>query len=209
MSLNCSVSFCELSAKKKGLCMRHYKQMRRCGKILLRTIRDPNEIIIEGELCRMKLYNIKGDVVGITLIDKDDLDKVKGIKWCLSGGYIIRGGGKKALSLHRHILGADEHGTDIDHINHYGLDNRKINLRLATRSQNNQNQKLRNCNTSGYKGVSWDKERKKWQCRIGLNEKTIHLGRFKDKIVAAITYNEAAEKYFGEFARKNEVILSL
>jgi hypothetical protein len=64
-------------------------------------------------------------------------------------------------------------------------------------------------NTSGFKGVIWHKQSKKWYARITLNYKRIDLGLFKDKIQAAIAYNEAAIKYHGEFARLNKIQLGI
>ena len=84
----------------------------------------------------------------------------------------------------------------LDHINGDRSDNRLCNLREATYSQNAQNRKLANNNTSGYKGVSFKSN--KWVA--GIN-----LGAFNTKEEAALAYNEAATKLFGEYAKLNEV----
>lgn len=91
-------------------------------------------------------------------------------------------------------------GELVDHINGNGLDNRRENLRLATTSQNNQNSRLPRTNTSGYKGVYWEKKRAKWHAQITINNICIFLGRFEDKEIAYQAYCEAAIKYHGEFA---------
>jgi len=75
----------------------------------------------------------------------------------------------------------------IDHINGIKHDNRFINLRECTRQQNNLNVSLKSNNTSGYKGVSWNKRAKKWKATGYLNKKCIHLGFFKK---AEDAYNE-------------------
>jgi len=93
----------------------------------------------------------------------------------------------------------------IDHINHNTLDNRKENLRIVTGSQNGMNQKLHKNNTSGYKGVHWFIYSKRWMAYIRLNSRKIHLGYFNSKIEAAYAYNYAALKYFGKFAKLNNI----
>lgn len=68
----------------------------------------------------------------------------------------------------------------IDHINGDRTDNRIVNLRDVTRSENQRNQKLDVDNTSGTCGVCWHKQRQKWQARIKINGRSIHLGLFDD-----------------------------
>lgn len=89
----------------------------------------------------------------------------------------------------------------LDHINGFPLDNRISNLREATHAQNMRNKKKNKANTSGHKGVSFDKERKKWSAYITYCGKHIYLGRFETKELASDYYIRAAEKYFGQFAR--------
>ncbi len=92
----------------------------------------------------------------------------------------------------------------VDHINCDGLDNRRANLRLATRQQNKCNSRPRaRRGTSRYKGVWWDKERRKWRAAVGYNGKTKHLGAFDNDIEAAKARDVAAKKYHGQFAWLN------
>lgn len=93
----------------------------------------------------------------------------------------------------------------IDHINRDSLDNRRQNFRLSTNSQNLANRGPQANNTSGYKGVTWDRSHCRWAAQIKVNMKHISLGRFKDIREAAKAYNDAAKKYFGEFAYLNPV----
>lgn len=90
-----------------------------------------------------------------------------------------------------------------DHVNHDGLDNRKQNLRNCTTLQNSRNQRSRKYTTSKYKGVCFNKNRKKWNVKIQIDGSSKHLGYFTDEIDAARAYDEAAKKYYGEFACLN------
>ena len=85
--------------------------------------------------------------------------------------------------------------TDVDHKNRDRADNRKHNLRLATRSENNQNAGMSSRNSSGRKGVCWDKSRQLWTVHISVNHKQIHLGRHADLDVAAAAYQSAKAIY--------------
>ena len=96
---------------------------------------------------------------------------------------------------------------DVDHIqqadgSHY--QDRLINLRICSRSENNWNRKLSLNNTSGYKGVSWHKLMGKWRAKILLRGKSQHLGYFQTPEAAAKAYDAAAIYHFGEFALTNE-----
>jgi hypothetical protein len=109
------------------------------------------------------------------------------------------GGPQDTVYMHQVIAGA----RLVDHINSDGLDNRRVNLRPATNRQNQQNTRRRSDNTSGYKGVHWHALRGRWRAEITTDSRRIHLGLFDDPIQAARAYDEAANRYFGEFARVN------
>jgi hypothetical protein len=94
------------------------------------------------------------------------------------------------------------HGYEIDHLNSDGLDNRKCNLRLATRAQNACNARARRNSLSGYKGVTWNKRAAKWRAAIWLNGKERHLGFFVEPEVAHAAYCEASQRLHGEFGRE-------
>ena len=102
-------------------------------------------------------------------------------------------------------MGKPQKGMVVDHINRIGLDNRKENLRIATRSQNQQNRRSRRNTSSQYKGVSWTKRDKRWQAKIGHKRKVICLGDFTCEHQAALAYNEKATELWGEYALLNEV----
>ena len=88
---------------------------------------------------------------------------------------------------------------------HKTLDNRRSNLRLCTRAQNQANKLKKPGCSSTFKGVSWNKAAKKWQASIRVSQKLIALGLFNDEVLAARSYNVAAVEHFGEFALLNEI----
>jgi hypothetical protein len=101
--------------------------------------------------------------------------------------------------MHRFIMG-DPIGIEVDHKKHGDtLNNRRSNLRLATKSQNGCNRGKQRNNTSGHKGVCWDSAKGKWRAEIKAGGKKFHLGRFRDKAEAAEAYKNAATKLHGEF----------
>ena len=88
---------------------------------------------------------------------------------------------------------------EIDHINNNTLDNRFVNLREADHQQNGYNKKLQANNTSGVKGVYWDKSRCKWMARLNINGRMVNLGRFANIEDAVKKIMEEREKHHGEF----------
>jgi hypothetical protein len=107
----------------------------------------------------------------------------------------------KLYIMHRAIINPPD-DMIVDHINGNGLDNRKSNLRIASKEQNALNRGNNKNNTSGRKGVEFDNRNNKWRASIRYKNKLIHLGSYS-LIEDAIHERERAEKlYFGEFARK-------
>jgi hypothetical protein len=145
------------------------------------------------------------------IVDPEDFERSNKHKWCAVKStntfYANRNKrvGKKyiTIGMHREVIHPPGH-LFVDHINHNGLDNRKANLRPATCSQNNYNRiHFGKSQSSKYKGVRWNKQRKKWIVLIKYNCKRKFLGYFKDEIHAAKAYDEAAKKYHKEFASLN------
>jgi HNH endonuclease/AP2 domain len=119
-------------------------------------------------------------------------------------------GYKHGQLLGRHItahraLWCLHHGRDtlkhIDHINGERTDNRLCNLREATNAQNGMNQKLSTKNTSGYKGVSWSSEKRKWLAQVIADGKHYNLGYYAQIEDAALAYAKGAKLHQGEFHR--------
>ena len=92
-------------------------------------------------------------------------------------------------------------GKVADHINNNAIDNSLKNIREATISENCRNSKLRKNNTSGIKGISWDKKRKKWEVKLYVNYKKIHIGYFLSLEDAKEAISQARKKFHGEFGR--------
>lgn len=152
----------------------------------------------------------------IAIIDDEDFDRVSRFKWYYRGRYgdraneqgyalrTVREPGKKqtTISLQRFVMNKPE-GFEVDHINGDRLDNRKSNLRLATKSENSHNSQKRKNNTSGFKGVHFKKETGKFGATIHTEGKQKYLGYFETAIEAAKVYDEAARHLYGEFARLN------
>lgn len=143
-------------------------------------------------------YEFKNDyVIGYTnkgkqfIFDKDDYDKIKNYCWQISKGYVVTRDKGKYISFHVFIMGKKD-GFVIDHINQKKNDNRKSNLRYATKSQNGINTKKK------IKGVY--KGKKRWYARITVNKEIIELGSYKTKEEAMIARQQAEIKYFGEFS---------
>jgi len=91
--------------------------------------------------------------------------------------------------------------SDIDHIDGNPSNNAFSNLRLATRSQNNMNQKTQRTSKSGLKGSWWCNKDRRWYGRITLNGRGYHLGSYDCPAAAHFAYQIAANKMFGEYSR--------
>jgi hypothetical protein len=145
----------------------------------------------------------------IAIVDEDDYNSLSQFEWKLgSGGYARRwecsNGKVKTILMHREVNKTPK-GFDTDHINGNRLDNRKCNLRTATRSQNIMNQGSNKGTTSKFKGVSWKSANKKWVAQIVKNGKSMYLGLYKSEEDAARAYNEAALKHHGQYAWLNQL----
>jgi hypothetical protein len=92
----------------------------------------------------------------------------------------------------------------VDHINNNRLDNDINNLRWVTLSENSHNAKLSTLNTSGVKGVYWNKENNKWHAQIRLNCKKYHIGYYEEKEEAIKARREKAKELFGEYMNECE-----
>ena len=137
---------------------------------------------------------------GITLVDDEDYLFLSLLTVSESYDGYATVHGSDRVRIHRIIMEAPK-GSHVDHINGDKLDNRKSNLRICTAQQNGANSRIGKNNTSGYKGVTWNKRRKLWQAQIMVARKNINLGVFSDPKEAHAAYVSAANDNFGEFAR--------
>ena len=136
-------------------------------------------------------------------VDDEDFEWLSQWKWYFDHGYAARKNrGEKKIYLHRLILQFPD-GRSTDHADGDRLNNCRENLRDCSQHENSGNSNLHKDSSSGYKGVSFDKRRKKWEAYITDNYKKKHIGFFDFPEIAARAYDEAAIKYFGEFARLN------
>lgn len=154
-------------------------------------------------------------------VDDEDYDFLMQWHWRYENtGYASRnkylGGGSKnpkstGIRMHRLIMKVTDPLIQVDHIDGDRLNNQKINLRIANNQQNSFNsKKTTSKTTSEYKGVCLFAKMKnpKWRATIMFNRRSIHIGLFESEIDAAIAYNEAAKKYFGDYALLNVILES-
>lgn len=150
-----------------------------------------------------KIPLTQGQFAIVSPADYDMLSKIKwqAIKKRVDGPYYAK---SSKGYMHRMVLDMSGYETfQVDHKNGNCLDNRRDNLRICTNAENARNRHAVNT-ASGEKGVTWDWRTKSWKAQIMLNYKNIHLGRFVQKEHAAAAYQEAAKRFFGQFASLNK-----
>ena len=145
----------------------------------------------------------------VTFVNDEDYLKLSEHRWYAhkigNTYYAIRNSPRDPLThqhykilMHVVILDTPK-GMDTDHINGNGLDNRRENLRIATRRENMQNQKNRHRRkTSKYPGVWWSKQRNKWRACIEVNNKQYYLGIYSSEEKAARVYRMACDWQLAE-----------
>lgn len=200
----CKIQNCDRNRYSKGLCLNHYERLRKFGDPTRRTQNDRNEIhVSKNSVCTMNLYNKNQKVVATTIFNDVYLPIIQFRKWCLIWtnyvGSTING---KQITLQELILPPPE-GMAVDHKDRNPLNNLRENLRICTKTQNQQNSTLQINNTSGYVGVMFNKNSLLWRAYIYCNKENIHLGYFTTALEAALVRDKKARELHGEFATLN------
>lgn len=202
MARLCTIEGCGFPHYGLGFCNRHRLRLVRYGDPLGSAPKPiVRALIIKDDYALVPLT--QGMFATIDLID---VERVGQLNWHAVADnrtfYALSG---EKVGLHNFIAGHKD-GHIVDHEDGDGLNNRRSNLRHATHAQNQFNKCINKNNTSGFKGVSYAAHApgvKKWRAAITCNRQYISLGYHLTPELAAAAYDGAAERLFGEFARKN------
>lgn len=142
----------------------------------------------------------------VAIVDDADHEQLIGTNWFASAGhqtyYAVCAGGRELM--HRFLMKPGKN-EEVDHINGNGLDNRRENLRVCSKSQQRCNQGKRrekNGASSRFKGVCYDKSRGQWAFSVRFKGAIVR-GRRDSEIAAALCYDHHARQMHGPFARLN------
>lgn len=193
----CAVHGCQREPKKRGYCETHYAQITRYGKIKhIRT--DPNEVEIIGGVAYITIYDKHHDPISSrVLVDAESLSIIGSRRIVVSENkgllrvFISDKESKKNIKLSRLIMNAPEE-MDVDHINRNPLDNRKCNLRVCDRTQNNANRNKR--------GYSIHSQNKTYSVEIQKYGKRTRVHGIKTEEEAKDVREKLEKKIFGEYA---------
>lgn len=188
-----------------------------CGCLQLEKVSETGKKTgpINGKLNKKyNTYDLTGEYgIGYTLkgepfyFDLEDYDKIKDICWYMdTSGYVVNKTDSKITAFHRLVMGLDESDKElqVDHIFHKTNDNRKSQLRIVSPSQNGMNKGKLTNNTSGIRGVWFNKRTNKWCAEIQFHNQKIYLGEYLALEEAAKVRKIAEEKYFKEYNYKGD-----
>ena len=137
------------------------------------------------------------------LIDKDDYELISKYSWTKNGDYFVAYDKnlKKNIYLHRLVMNVHEDRVNrnqnvIHHVNHDTNDNRKNNLKQISHKENLRLRNKNKNNTSGYQGVSYNRQKSRWQALITKDNRLIMLGMFKTIEEAVQTRKQAEQLYW-------------
>lgn len=187
----CSVPGCDKPHYGNGFCRRHNRLNTLYGDPL-KSKYPPNRHVVIGDCGQVTVTRLDGEIVA-GLYDLADAALVQRYTWHVGPrGYLSSTTGTRlkgpriSTVMHRLVLGVVDPNVVVDHINGDRLDNRRGNLRSGDSRSNNLNRaEMNRLGTSLYRGVSWDKARKRWAAHVGLDYKLHHLGRFATEAEAA------------------------
>ncbi len=178
----------------------HLKNAMRSGKLTGRINGKRNK--------KFNSYDLSGEYgVGFTskneefYFDLEDYGKIKNYCWHINNdGYVANKTEEGCTLMHRLVMGLSKGDRrEVDHIYHKTNDNRKDQLRIVCSSENKMNQGIPSNNTSGYRGVYYDKQYDRWSAEIVAYNHKFRLGYFTNKADAVKARKQAEEKYFGEY----------
>lgn len=174
--------------------------------IYLNNLQPKNNIILHNEgYAEVVLCDKFNNEVARAIIDIEDTDKIKEFSWCLDDyGYAHSSNPTKRL--HQLLINYDTNINIVDHIDKNKLNNRKSNLRICTKLENNRNIGIQKNNNSGFTGVIYDDKRGLWVSSITVNYKNVYLGSYK-------TYKEAVKsrilgeiEYYKEYSPNKHLL---
>lgn len=179
-------------AKTYGITNARVSQILKENSIKIKRRSEYKNTYIDcGEFAKIRLST--GEIV---LIDKQDIERVSQYSWCIgAGGRVVANVNNSLCYLHRFIIGSV--GGVVDHINGNNRDNRRINLRITTPNGNAKNKVSKNkYGVNGIRKTPYGK----YQARITVDYKDIHIGTFETLDEAIFARKQAEKKYFGEYA---------
>lgn len=144
------------------------------------------------------------------IVDAEDYDNLSRYRWYsvvdkVKGRYYVSASiNNKTTYMHRIITNAPK-GMEVDHINRITHDNRRSNLRVCTPTENKRHKAQHKNSGLRFKGVFRSKSGLRFRAKITVNRVVHNLGSFTTDVEAAKAYNEAAQRFHGEFALINEI----
>ena len=192
------------------LCYKHMHQLHKYGKFLdniPRTNSDLNDYVVSDGVAYFNIYNQKNEKIATFIIDVCDIQKVKYHKWRLSHGHVVTGLPSKGQQRDLSYVVLDIQKDDsvvVDHINGDPLDNTRDNLRICSQGENVLNKRFMSNNTSGFIGVSYKKDRDRYDPEIRFGYTRCHLGMTKTIEEAVYKRYIAEQLLFGEYANCEE-----
>lgn len=211
----CDICGRELNKKTRchgyTLCPKHYQQLHKYGKFLdniPRTNSDLNDYVVNDGIAYFGLYNQRNERIATFIVDACDIQKVRYHKWRLSHGHVVTGSPSKGRQRDLSHIVLDIPKEDdfevVDYINGDPLDNTKNNLRICSQGKNVLNKSFMSNNTSGFIGVSYKKDKGRYDPEIRLGYTRCHLGMTKTIEEAVYKRYIAEQILFGEYANEEE-----